>query len=302
MIVLQSLWTGVAELSAINQKSAIGMSSPGGEGRGEGELNHRGRQSALTEVGQPCPSGIFENSQQHARAIYGWVHSLYALGASVAESMFIRLSAEALAKADVHPWLNCPFWLPAPANPQPKSTAGSPKSTVDLRSQPLIWVDKRSASAPFAIRRHSFAPITMRKLWNAGQKQTDTGQKVNPLTVDLGCATALGRFPGRGNPLWTGPLFCSTIAYMASPSKAAGNNPANQLPFEEALKKLEGIVEAMEADDLPLETLLAKYEEGSRLVTLCRGKLSEAELKVQQLEKNADKEMKLKPFEAEETI
>jgi exodeoxyribonuclease VII small subunit len=89
---------------------------------------------------------------------------------------------------------------------------------------------------------------------------------------------------------------------MANPSKAPGNNPANPLPFEEALKKLEGIVEAMESDDLPLETLLAKYEEGSKLVKLCRGKLSEAELKIQQLEKNADKEMKLKPFEAEETI
>ena len=39
----------------------------------------------------------------------------------------------------------------------------------------------------------------------------------------------------------------------------AGNSP----PFEEALKKLEGIVEAMESDELPLETHLAKYEEGT---------------------------------------
>jgi exodeoxyribonuclease VII small subunit len=274
--------------------------SPGGEGRGEGEL-YRGRQSALIEV-RPYPFGTFENSQQHARVIYGWVHRLCTLGASVAESVLIRLSAEALAKADVPSWLNSLLGTPVSANPQPNSTPAYPKSTVDLPLEPLIWVDKRSANAPFAIRRHSFTPRTMRKLWNADQKQTDTGQKVNPLTVDLGCATAPGCFSGRGNPLWTGPLFCSTIAYMASPSKAAGNNPANQLPFEEALKKLEGIVEAMEADDLPLETLLAKYEEGSRLVTLCRGKLSEAELKVQQLEKNADKEMKLKPFEADETI
>ena len=88
---------------------------------------------------------------------------------------------------------------------------------------------------------------------------------------------------------------------MGNSSKAAGSNPANILPFEEALKKLEGIVEAMESDDLPLETLLARYEEGSKLVKVCRDKLSDAELKIQQLEKNADKEMKLKPFEAEET-
>jgi exodeoxyribonuclease VII small subunit len=84
---------------------------------------------------------------------------------------------------------------------------------------------------------------------------------------------------------------------VANMSKTAGSNPANTLPFEEALKKLEGIVEAMEADDLPLETLLAKFEEGSKLVKICREKLSEAELKIQQLEKSAAGEMKLKPFE-----
>jgi exodeoxyribonuclease VII small subunit len=82
-------------------------------------------------------------------------------------------------------------------------------------------------------------------------------------------------------------------------SKTAGNNPANLLPFEEALKKLEDIVEKMESDDLPLETLLAKYEEGSRLVKICQEKLSEAELKIRQLEKNAAGEMKLKPIEAD---
>ena len=85
---------------------------------------------------------------------------------------------------------------------------------------------------------------------------------------------------------------------MANQSKGAGqNNPAKTPPFEEALKKLEGIVEAMESDDLPLETLLAKYEEGSKLVKICQEKLAEAELKIQQLEKNAAGEMKLKPFD-----
>ena len=72
------------------------------------------------------------------------------------------------------------------------------------------------------------------------------------------------------------------------------------LPFEEALKKLEGIVAAMESDDLPLETLLARYEEGTKLVKICQEKLAEAELKIQQLEKNAAGEMKLKPFATEE--
>ena len=73
------------------------------------------------------------------------------------------------------------------------------------------------------------------------------------------------------------------------------------LPFEDALKKLEGIVEAMESEDLPLEALLARYEEGTRLAKVCQEKLAEAELKIRQLEKNAAGELKLKPLESEET-
>jgi exodeoxyribonuclease VII small subunit len=85
-------------------------------------------------------------------------------------------------------------------------------------------------------------------------------------------------------------------------SKSARANDAakGNLPFEEALKKLEGIVGAMESDDLPLEMLLSKYEEGTKLVKICQEKLAEAELKIQQLEKNAAGEMKLKPFETGE--
>ncbi|HEU6449675.1 MAG TPA: exodeoxyribonuclease VII small subunit [Verrucomicrobiae bacterium] len=85
---------------------------------------------------------------------------------------------------------------------------------------------------------------------------------------------------------------------MANSTKSVGqNNPVKTPPFEEALKMLENIVETMESDDLPLETLLTKYEEGSKLVKLCQEKLAEAELKIQQLEKTAAGEIKLKPFE-----
>jgi exodeoxyribonuclease VII small subunit len=81
---------------------------------------------------------------------------------------------------------------------------------------------------------------------------------------------------------------------MSKPVRA--NDLAKGSPsFEEALKKLEGVVVAMESDDLPLETLLARYEEGMRLASICQEKLSEAELKIQQLEKNAAGEMTLKP-------
>ncbi len=88
----------------------------------------------------------------------------------------------------------------------------------------------------------------------------------------------------------------------SAPKNAGQNTPAKavSLPFEDALQKLEGVVEAMESDDLPLETLLARYEEGARLVKLCQEKLAEAEVKIQQLEKNASGEIKLKPLDLSE--
>ena len=87
---------------------------------------------------------------------------------------------------------------------------------------------------------------------------------------------------------------------MSNHAKGAGqNSPATTPPFEAALQKLESVVEALEADDLPLETLLAKYEEGARLVKICQEKLAEAELKIQQLEKTAAGELKLKPLETD---
>jgi exodeoxyribonuclease VII small subunit len=78
---------------------------------------------------------------------------------------------------------------------------------------------------------------------------------------------------------------------------ARADAPKGSLPFEDAMKRLEGVVEAMESGDLPLEVLLSKYEEGARLVKICQEKLAEAELKIQQLEKTAAGEIKLKPME-----
>ena len=84
---------------------------------------------------------------------------------------------------------------------------------------------------------------------------------------------------------------------MSKPIKAgvAQSDVGKELPFEDALKKLETIVESMESDELPLETLLARFEEGTRLSQVCQAKLAEAELKIQQLEQNAAGSLALKP-------
>jgi exodeoxyribonuclease VII small subunit len=83
---------------------------------------------------------------------------------------------------------------------------------------------------------------------------------------------------------------------VAQAPKTAALAGKDSPPYEEALKKLESIVETMESGDLPLETLIARFEEGTRLVKICQGKLEEAELKISQLEKNAAGELALKPL------
>ncbi len=67
------------------------------------------------------------------------------------------------------------------------------------------------------------------------------------------------------------------------------------MSFEEALKQLKAVVEAMESEELPLETLVSKYEEGTRLTKVCQEKLAQAEVRVQQIEKGPGGKISVKP-------
>ncbi len=58
--------------------------------------------------------------------------------------------------------------------------------------------------------------------------------------------------------------------------------------FEDALTRLETIVESMESGDVPLAELLAKFEEGNALLKTCEARLKDAELKIEQLKKQKD--------------
>ncbi len=70
-----------------------------------------------------------------------------------------------------------------------------------------------------------------------------------------------------------------------------------EMKFEEALKKLEKIVEALEEGDIPLDDALEKYEEGVRLSKLCAKKLEVAKKKVEILLKSEDGSAALKDFD-----
>ncbi len=58
--------------------------------------------------------------------------------------------------------------------------------------------------------------------------------------------------------------------------------------FEDALSRLETLVEKMESGDGTLEQSLDWFEEGMRLIKSCRQELESAEQKVKELIKNSD--------------
>jgi exodeoxyribonuclease VII small subunit len=73
-----------------------------------------------------------------------------------------------------------------------------------------------------------------------------------------------------------------------------------EVKFEDALARLEEIVQSLESGNLSLEESLALYEEGMRLSSICSKKLSEAELRIQVLTK--EEELSTKPVKSVEKI
>jgi exodeoxyribonuclease VII small subunit len=69
-----------------------------------------------------------------------------------------------------------------------------------------------------------------------------------------------------------------------------------EIKFEEALKKLEKIVEDLEKGDLSLDEALKKYQEGIELSRSCSARLESAKKKIDQLVKNKKGEFELRPL------
>jgi exodeoxyribonuclease VII small subunit len=68
---------------------------------------------------------------------------------------------------------------------------------------------------------------------------------------------------------------------------AAKKRDPNAQTFEEALKRLEEIVDRLERGDVPLEDSLKLYEEGLEISKACGERLAQAELTLKRLSKNA---------------
>lgn len=71
----------------------------------------------------------------------------------------------------------------------------------------------------------------------------------------------------------------TTDALATSPG--AAQSEIKDLPFEEALSQLEGIVRSLEGGKSTLAQAIAEYERGTALRRHCEAKLAEAEAKVQ---------------------
>ena len=73
--------------------------------------------------------------------------------------------------------------------------------------------------------------------------------------------------------------------------------PAPEANFEQAMQRLEEIVEQMESGELPLEDLIVRYEEGMKLVKVCQERLASAEQRIEIITRNSAGKPVVKKFE-----
>jgi exodeoxyribonuclease VII small subunit len=101
-----------------------------------------------------------------------------------------------------------------------------------------------------------------------------------------------------GMSLQLGAFASATLCLVLSlpmSSKPKQSGPA--LNFENAMDRLEAIVEQMESGKLPLEDLIVRYEEGMNLVKVCQERLACAEQKIEIIARNSAGKPVVKEFE-----
>src|SRR6266481_2913979 len=89
------------------------------------------------------------------------------------------------------------------------------------------------------------------------------------------------------------PMLNCHLAVMSNQVK----KPAPEANFEQAMQRLEKIVEEMESGELPLEELIVRYEEGMKLVKVCQERLASAEERIEIITRNSAGKPVVKKFE-----
>ena len=78
------------------------------------------------------------------------------------------------------------------------------------------------------------------------------------------------------------------------------NDPLEKMTFEDAMKELENLVDALDKGDVSLDEAIAAYDRGSQLKDHCQKKLNEAKMKVETIQSSGDSkviENRLTPFD-----
>lgn len=71
-----------------------------------------------------------------------------------------------------------------------------------------------------------------------------------------------------------------------------------ELPFEEALGRLERLVQGMESDQIPLDSLIKNYEEGTDLYQICAKRLEEARGRIEKIRRKRSGAVELEEIES----
>ena len=66
--------------------------------------------------------------------------------------------------------------------------------------------------------------------------------------------------------------------------------------FEDSFSRLEKILETLESDDCSLEETIKLYEEGLTLTKLCSDKLTNAELRIKEINKSLKGDVEIKDY------
>lgn len=80
-------------------------------------------------------------------------------------------------------------------------------------------------------------------------------------------------------------------------TKSQSSSAQGEDSIEHALGRLESIVEEIEKTPPPLETLIERYEEGMKLLQVCREKLDAAEKRIEIITRSGRGKPSLEPFE-----
>jgi exodeoxyribonuclease VII small subunit len=86
---------------------------------------------------------------------------------------------------------------------------------------------------------------------------------------------------------------------MEKDKKNKFSSGQKQQSFEDALQRLEDIVNKLESEEVPLEETISLFEEGQELINFCNKKLEEVKHKVEIVLKTKNG-FDIKPFSEEE--